>query len=399
MTSALRVWWLSVLVLLWVGGAAHVVADGVDPDALTLADFAFLQGADESFVQAYRVFLEARAGDQEEGGPVPTYGQAARAFAQVTQSAADAQMRARCVWFAAFCRFLDMDFAGAADAADELAMQAASARLRQVLGRLEEGEIASLKDLPSVLRPPQVDGLSLEEEVAAKLAGILDRCIQTREARARLTTYNLRTRLCEVGTLREQLRTIAVLACLSGEMCVSISQTREKLDQTLCAANLRYLGVCAHLYAQDHDGMFPEAYDYAARQIWQLKVLPYTGSASWDERSDAWRCPSCNPGGYSYGINQNVSIRSDSDPAQGSRNRVARPALTVLLADSVHFMPGEYPHKPNHGGAAYKIHAPKEHSGTGTIDWDRHEGGANVLFVDGSVQWRPSAAPPEWTGR
>ena len=382
-------------------------AAGIDPDALTLADFSFMPGADEGFVEAYRVFLKARAGDQEEGAAISTYGQAARAFAQVADEAPDPDMRLRCAWFTTFCRFLDMDLAGAAQAASALRANAErshpqeTARLARIFQQADGEGTEGPGALVPLLRQEngEDEAPSLEEEVAGKLAAILERRGRTGEARQRLTTYELRTRLFDLGASREQLRTLAILAVFYREMSVNVAENREKINQALCAANLRHLGVCLHLYAQDNDGLFPEAYEAERRQVWQFKVFPYTGDASWSDRSAVWHCPSCAPGGYSYGINQNISIRAQVFPAHGSRERITRPSETVLLADSVHYMPGDYPHRPNHGGAAYKIHAPKEHSGTGTVDWNRHSGGANVLFVDGRVEWRTSPMRLEWVGR
>lgn len=393
---------LAALLGCWVvpGGAA-----GLDPDALTVADFAFLPGADRGFVAAYRTFLKARAGDQEEGAVVPTYGQAAGAFARLAGEAATPAMRLRCAWCAAFCRFLDMDFAGAAETARTLRDAEAlppreAARLTEVLRQVDHGLMPDSAGLGQWLRgaPRPAEPPSLDVDVVGKLAALLERSQQTSAARQQLTTYPLRTRLFDPGTPREQLCTLAILAVLFETMSVNVAENREKLNQALCAANLRQLGVCLHRYAQDHDGFFPEAHDFVARQIWEFKLFPYTNSPSWEQRGEVWQCPSCSPGAYSYGLNQNVSIRSTAFPSAGSRDRVTKPAATVLLADSVHYLPGEYPHKPNYGGAAYKISWPKEHLGTGTTDWSRHSGGANVLFVDGRVQWRTAASPLEWLG-
>lgn len=380
---------------------------GIDPDALTVADFAFMPAADDSFVEAYRLFLKARAGDQEEGQAVPTYGQAARAFLTAAEGAAEAGMRSRCLWLAALCRFLDMDLPGAAQTsaavlgAAERSHPRETALAREIIARVDAGQITEPVAMIPLMAGDDGDATEPPPEAAVVegLAAILERSAQTREARAALTAYDLRTRLPEPIAADEQLRAIAVLACFFGEMSVSVSENRRKLEQALCVANLRHLGVALHLHAQDHEGRFPEAYDAANRQVWQFKILPYTGDSSWSGRGAVWRCPSCDPGGFSYGINQSISIYSQTSGVRGDRARILRPHETVLLADSVHYMPGDYPHRPNYGGAAYKVHAPKEHSGTGTIDWNRHGGGANVLFVDGRVEWRRPATALEWTGR
>lgn len=400
---------LCLVLVVWLVGVCPTRGwtAAIDPDALTVADFAFLQGADDRFVAAYRLFLKAKAGDQEEGVDLPTYGQAARAFLGAADRAADTQMGLRCLWLGAFCQFLHMDLAGAAQSARavpdraEAACPRETAQVREIIGQVDSGRIATAAAMIPLLRTTgEADPApGLEEEVAGRLAAILERNDQTRQARAGVTTCELRLRVFDLGTAEEQLRTIAVLACFFREMSLSVSENRQKIDQALCAANLRQLGLALHLYAEEHEGFFPEAYETANRQIWQLKVFPYTADSSWSERGDVWHCSACVAGGYSYGINQSISIRSEAFPTQGDRGRIARPQQTVLLADSVHYLPGEYPHRPNYGGAAYKIHSRKEHSGTGTIDWNRHSGGANVLFVDGHVQWCSPATVLEWVGR
>lgn len=382
-------------------------AAGISPDALTPADFAFLPGADGSFVNAYRTFLKARAGDQPEGTAVPTYGEAARAFMAAAEGAADPQMKARCLWLATFSHFLDMDLQGAAETSVAMLLAAEqshpreTALAREIIAQVDAGQIANSAALVAAIAPEADDAAEppLEAVVVERLAAIIERIEQTREARGALTTYDLQTRLFNTGSIGDQLRIMAVLACFFREMSVSLSDNLRKLDQAVCVANLRQLGVALHLYAQDHDGLFPPAYQAEAPRIWQFKVLPYTGDNSWSERGPVWYCPACDGGGFSYGINQAVSYYAETSAIRGDRTRIVHPHETVLLADSVHYMPGDYPQSPNRGGAAYKIYSPKEHSGTGTIDWNRHSGGANVLFVDGRVEWRSAGMLLEWTGR
>jgi len=108
----------------------------------------------------------------------------------------------------------------------------------------------------------------------------------------------------------------------------------------LCLNNVRNLGIALHLYAQDYDGFFPP--EEPGLNAWEIYV----------ENRDVFRCPS-------------VRHRKGS-PEAFSIDFIYRPGLS-----------NEGP--PNEPMLA--------------DDQPRHEGGANVLTVDGSVHWWPAA---EW---
>ena len=200
------------------------------------------------------------------------------------------------------------------------------------------------------------------------------------------------------GGSEEQRRfTPGALAVLLKRTAPSFSLCSKMAEQALCVTNLRRMGLVLRLYAAAHDGKLPpRVRDHVT---WHNPVLAWHDQAKWKTRPDVWRCPAAPEGGYSYGINIGII------PYGGEPARIPLPEQMLLVADSIHYLPGNYPHKPYYGGAAYQIHAPLEHSGTGTPHRSRHLGGANVLFADGQVEWFPSDAlstssqSPFWKGR
>lgn len=67
---------------------------------------------------------------------------------------------------------------------------------------------------------------------------------------------NKRQRMFHAGfTLTELLVLVAVGSLLSGLLVADLSQTRSKLLQQACAANLKQWGMAFNLYAQDYNGV------------------------------------------------------------------------------------------------------------------------------------------------
>jgi prepilin-type N-terminal cleavage/methylation domain-containing protein/prepilin-type processing-associated H-X9-DG protein len=58
-------------------------------------------------------------------------------------------------------------------------------------------------------------------------------------------------------TLIELLVVIAILAILAAILFPVFARARESARRTTCLSNLRQLGLAAHMYASDHDELFP----------------------------------------------------------------------------------------------------------------------------------------------
>lgn len=387
--------WLSVVMLLG-GFLSGFAATPMDPDALTIEDFAFIPGVKRDFIEAYKVFLKAKAGDQEKGRSktTPTYGQAAQAFRKAA-TGGDPEIELSCVWLMTFCQFLQMDVGSAAQSAKktlDLGKRLYPKEIKpleDLVAQVNRGELASLKALAESMAGESSGEKTTQmtHDVVIGLSKMVERNRRTKELKQKVSGYDLRTKVFDAGSIKEQLTAIVVLAGMFQKMSISLSQNRVKIEQAICIANIRQLGVCLHLYAQDHKGVFPAYWDPEQKETWQEKILPYTEDAekvSWENRSDVWKCPSGS--GFGYGINNEVTARALYCRIKGIRDHISRPREMMLLADSVGYMYGDYPDKPNYGGAAYHVGRSLE-GFSGTVDWNRHSGGSNVLFVDGHVEW------------
>ena len=172
---------------------------------------------------------------------------------------------------------------------------------------------------------------------------------------------------------------IRCLALLSGSCVSSFNEFIEHIEQAVCVGNLKIIGAELYLYAQKHDSCFPLI--RSGKTLWPVSVLKGK-ELTWNKRPVDWNCPQVGRKGYSYGMNIYISYKY-----KGKLSAIPNKDKIILLADSVHYGKGHYPHKPNYSGAAFQICGPYEHGGVGTPDRKRHLGGVNVLFADGHVEW------------
>ncbi|MFC1766104.1 DUF1559 domain-containing protein [Planctomycetota bacterium] len=84
-------------------------------------------------------------------------------------------------------------------------------------------------------------------------------------------------------TLIELLVVIAVIAVLMGILMPALQKARQQAKRTICASNVKQVGVGMHMYAESWDG----------------RVLPYTtptGATNWSEAMPWWGVIVYNPG-------------------------------------------------------------------------------------------------------
>ncbi|MBC8139721.1 MAG: DUF1559 domain-containing protein [Fibrella sp.] len=228
-------------------------------------------------------------------------------------------------------------------------------------------------------------------------------------------------------TLIELLVVIAIIAILAAILFPVFAQAREKGRQSVCASNLRQIGIATLAYVQDYDETFPFA-NYTPNAdttgnsniTWQFAVDPYikanfpqaVGTATPDKVTSIYVCPNFDKSGrdsstpayrpaLSYSVNRyvfgtfalNVSApRRNPSLSLGDLDEVTR---IVLLTES-------------RGRCVWTdgIDAPADYtaipdaqicSAEYFIGRNRHNGGTNFLFGDSHVKWT-KAPSPSFTG-
>lgn len=323
----------------------------------------------KNFIKAYGYFLDAKTGDNG------SYSQAALEFREAFEkSGKDTHTQLNCRVLEALCHFLTLDIDKALPEAkgalsiaikeypDVPLIKALNESDKKVEAGTEYKRISELAQLLSSIPITEKDTFTLCEKLAEK---------------RKIHLHN--------PDLQKNWKHAAlILAVLLNKDAPSFQFIEEKVRQAACSSNLRQLGVMLFLYAQEHDGKLPLPYSAAEKTIWMSEILKQQ-QVSWTKRGATFRCPSLmkkGKDGYSYGMNI-IFMTEDS-------KKLIKKDKILLLSDSIHYMPGNYSHKPEYSGAAFQIQSSYEHSGIGTVDRQRHMGGANVLFSDGSVEWLSS---------
>lgn len=184
-------------------------------------------------------------------------------------------------------------------------------------------------------------------------------------------------------TLIELLVVIAIIAILAAILFPVFARAREKARQTNCLSNVKQLSLGCTMYAQDYDECLPRCRNFTTRMLWLQDILPYVMN------QQLYACPSGDPFDWpSAGLNSasrtevNYGFTWDNSRTLAKLAKINNPAETVYIADARGYM--FYPEAPGGG--------PRASLGTGYRIQPRHNGGANLGFVDGHSKWYSESA-------
>jgi prepilin-type N-terminal cleavage/methylation domain-containing protein/prepilin-type processing-associated H-X9-DG protein len=173
-------------------------------------------------------------------------------------------------------------------------------------------------------------------------------------------------------TLIELLVVIAIIAILAAILFPVFAKAREKARQTSCLSNQKEIALAVLMYVQDYDERMPISFfgwtsPPGPPYTWREIVQPYVKNVQ------IFQCPSDSnqwnlPINASYGINTNFFNFLDVAPFwtwTASLAQIVKPAETVMTTDNSN---GDWPTTP------------------WLVNY-RHNGGANVSFMDGHAKW------------
>lgn len=134
------------------------------------------------------------------------------------------------------------------------------------------------------------------------------------------------------------------------------TRARYSARKSMCASNMRRVGVAMMMYVNDHNDKLPPAAN------WVDAMTPYTKNAA------VLKCPETSGWGYAYNADYGGKKTADFQ----------RPDTAVLVIET----------------SAQRKSATVTTASIATSRGHRHNGGDNVVYADGHVRWVPGSVTP-----
>ena len=157
-------------------------------------------------------------------------------------------------------------------------------------------------------------------------------------------------------TLIELLVVISIIIILTTLVIPNTTRAREKARRAKCLNNLRVIGTCLALYAEDAAGAYPDTLDKLYNQNYCPELSTFDCPSTTTQPSGTL--------GTALGAASEGTV-SGSDYAYDGGHNDSFGGQNALVAD-----------KP-----------PAQSSGGNHVEADGQEAGRNVLFASGSVRW------------